>query len=472
MQLYIKDKYNRWQLNDSAFQDLVRQIAKIIGWKAEEKDGYWNNITNGDKALFIKAESHPNSTEAANPRLSIKGTWSYGNDSLWGYIPPCEEDSARTEISCAVSRGVDAIARDIQKRLLPGYVALFDKAVIWKKANDDRKQLLKDKTTLLASTINAYPHCNWQDGDTIAVDLKIKSETGERLGLNLKVEDSIDLKAEVRLGHTHSVDKVEFKLKLPYELSTELMEWLADKTISCFDTWHKKMIRSITLDLDRDAEKAGLPEVLELPPNNFNWKAAYKKYCTEQSYSDRSILFAFKQSIITIEQPPDETLTEKAKRLQNIGKYRELVHLVSLIEGDNLYGNGNQSLIKEDRRHLQKVLESDTNYCQELLDKGLCSSPDFDYALHCDRRDFIKFLLEETKQFIEDKPMKVNEISTRADPDQASSKPPQNEDKPMTTETAITVEYILSLATQLSLAEQAELVSLIMDNVANSLEEE
>ena len=59
---------------------------------------------------------------------------------------------------------------------------------------------------------------------------------------------------------------------------------------------------------------------------------------------------------------------------------------------------------------------------------------------------------------------------TRADPDQASQ-PPQNEDKPMTTET-ITVEYILSLATQLSLAEQAELVSLIMDNVANSLEEE
>ena len=65
--------------------------------------------------------------------------------------------------------------------------------------------------------------------------------------------------------------------------------------------------------------------------------------------------------------------------------------------------------------------------------------------------------------------MKVNEISTRADPDQASSEPPQNEDKPMT---EITVEYILSLATQLSLAEQAELVSLIMDNVANSLGDE
>jgi hypothetical protein len=129
-------------------------------------------------------------------------------------------------------------------------------------------------------------------------------------------------------------------------------------------------------------------------------------------------------------------------------------------------------LIKEDHRRLQQILESDTNYCQELLDKGLCGSPDFDYALHCDRRDFIKFLLEETKQFIEDeeKPMKVNEIATRADPDQASSKSPQ-EDNKMTTET-ITIEYILALATQLSLSEQAELASLIMDNVANSLEGE
>ena len=96
-------------------------------------------------------------------------------------------------------------------------------------------------------------------------------------------------------------------------------------------------------------------------------------------------------------------------------------------------------------------------------------SPVHQIKHHCDRRDFIKFLLEETKQFAEDKPMKVNEISTRADPDQASSEPPQNEDKPMT---EITVEYILSLATQLSLAEQAELVSLIMDNVANSLGDE
>ena len=470
MQLYVKDKYDRWELNEPALQNFIEQIAKVMGWQfSGEKVSRCNKISNGDKAISVIVETRPNAKEASSPKLRISGDWSYGNDSLWSHVCHSDEESARTEISCSVSRGVDAIVKDIQKRLLPDYIALYDKALIRKQEYDAEKQRLKDKTQFLADMFKTYPHTNYQQGNVIDIDPKIKPELGEKLGLDLKKSNNISVRAEVYLGSTYSVDNVEFKLRLPYELSTELMEWLANKTIDCYETWHKKMIRSVIHYLDGIAEKASLPEVTELPPNNYNWKEAYTKYCTT-SFGEQSILLGFKQSIITIEQPPNETLTEKAKRLQSIGKYRELVHLVSLIEGDNLYGNGNQSLIKEDRRHLQKVLESDTNFCQELLNKGLCDTPELDYGLYCDRRDFIKFLLEETKQFIEDKPMKVNEISTRADPDQASSQPPQNEDKPMTE--TITVEYVLSLATQLSLAEQAELVSLIMDNVANSLEDE
>ena len=470
--LYIKDKYDRWELNEPAFQQLVAQIAAGMQWQfSEKKDNCWYKISNSDKALSIRMETRPSTIEKSNPKVKISGDWSYGNDSLWSHIPYNNQNSARTEISCSVSRGVDAIVKDIQKRLLPYYIALYDKALIRKQEYDAEKQLLKDKTQFLADIFKAYPHTNYQQGNVININPKIKPELGEKLGLDLKKSDSISVKAGIYLGSTYSVDHVDFELRLPYELGTELMQWLADKTIDCYETWHKKMIHSVIHYLDGIAKKAGLPEVTELPPNNYNWKEAYTKYCTSH-FGEQSICFEFKDSIITIEQPPNETLTEKAKRLQSIGKYRELVHLVSLIEGENLYGNGNKSLIKEDHRRLQQVLESDTNYCQELLDKGLCGSLDFDYALHCDRRDFIKFLLEETKQFIEDeeKPMKVNEIATRADPDQASSKSPQ-EDNKMTTET-ITIEYILALATQLSLSEQAELASLIMDNVANSLEGE
>ena len=466
MQLYIKDKYDRWELNEPALQNFIGQIAKVMGWQfSGEKVSRYNKISNGDKAISVIVETRPNATEASNPKLKISGDWSYGNDSLWSHVCRGDEESARTEISCSVSRGVDAIVKDIQKRLLPDYITLYDKALIRKQEYDAEKQRLKDKTQFLADMFKTYPHTNYQQGNVIDINPKIKPELGEKLGLNLKTSSNIGLRAEVRLGST-----VDFELSLPYELGTELMQWLADKTIDCYETWHKKMIHSVIHYLDGIAKKAGLPEVTELPPNNYNWKEAYTKYCTSH-FGEQSICFEFKDSIITIEQTPNETLTEKAKRLQSIGKYRELVHLVSLIEGENLYGNGNQSLIKEDRRRLQKVLESDTNFCQELLNKGLCDTPELDYKLYCDRRDFIKFLLEETKQFIEDKPMIVNEIPTRADPDQASSQPQQNQDKPMATET-ITVDYILSLATQLSLAEQAELVSLIMDNVANSLETE
>lgn len=57
-----------------------------------------------------------------------------------------------------------------------------------------------------------------------------------------------------------------------------------------------------------------------------------------------------------------------------------------------------------------------------------------------------------------------NQISARADPSVSSE--PQQKEKPMSD---ITLDSVLELASQLSFAEQAELASILMANIAESL---
>lgn len=377
MQFYIKDSYSRWQLNESGYTNLVAQIAQIMGWEFIEKGlNGWAKIANGNKSLSFRMETHPNNTEATNPRIKISVNWRYERDgvsySLWEHISKKVLESHTTEITCAVSRGADTIAKDIQKRLLPDYFKLWDIGLIEYQKDSDWKRLRKERADHLFGIVGSRPHPNYSDGYTMDSNPKIKPDLIQELGLN-KIKD-ISVRAEVYIPYSIKTEDdpyafnrdgkdgdVRFKLTVPWELSCELMEWVASKTINCFETWKEKNIKSFIRWLDMDAEEAGLPEVTELPPNTFNWEDAYNKYCrnAEGYFSEASVFNRFKESIIM-----------------------------------------------------------------------------------------------------------ENQISARADPSVSSE--PQQEEKPM----EVTLESVLELASQLSFAEQAELVSILMGNIAENLEDE
>lgn len=315
-EFYIKNKYDRWEINKPIFQDLIEKIAAAMRWQVVKKDSNgWGGVANGDYSLSIRIETWPNKSQVANPRIEVSCNWEYTlngvNHNLWREIGKGICDSHTTSISCAINRGADAIAKDIEKRLLPDYYKLWDIGVHELEKSLDHERLKTEKVNQLFKIIDGRPHPSWGDRNVMSVDPKIKPEIIQELGIYSK--RTISVHAEVYIPYSIIKDTdlyafnslgingdVKFKLTVPYELSGELMEWIASKTISCFETWKQANIKSFIKWLDMEAKKAGLPQVTELPVNTFNWEDAYSKYWAkiEGYYSDRAVFQRFKESII------------------------------------------------------------------------------------------------------------------------------------------------------------------------------
>lgn len=330
-EFYTKNKYDRWELNEPVFQDLINKIAAAMRWQVLDKEiNGWGGIANGDYSLSIKIDTCPNKSQLSNPRIEIRCNWNCTvngvNHNLWREIKKDICDNYTTNISCSVNRGADAIAKDIQKRLLPDYYKLWNIGMeeLEKSLSHERRKT--EKANHIFKIIDERYHPSWGDRNVMNVDPKIKPEIIQELGIysksTISVHAEVYVPYSIKKGNDYNVynsegvdGDVKFKLTVPYELSAELMEWIKSKTVNgyCFDTWKEYQIKKFIKWLDIEAEKAGLPEVIELPVNTFNWEDAYNKYWEqveiEGYYSDRAVFQRFKESIVH----NDDILTNNSK---------------------------------------------------------------------------------------------------------------------------------------------------------------
>ena len=93
--------------------ELAQRIAEHLpGWTAVPEDGRW-----------MAYLTHPDGPKLAlrhdKGRLNVMGTWPFSHGE---HFYPRDKSA---DISCALSRGPLAIAKDIERRLLPEYLPLW-----------------------------------------------------------------------------------------------------------------------------------------------------------------------------------------------------------------------------------------------------------------------------------------------------------------------------------------------------------
>lgn len=388
MTFYTKNQHGRYELNTEFFTELARNIAHFLGWQVEEeKASSVIDITDGTHSLRLSAYTTASNTMAANPKIEIRAMWNIAiGQSLWQFIPDAELKQHTTDISCSIKRGAESIARDIQKRLLPGYFLLWERGLQLKQQSEDSENRLRKLTQDLADIIEAYPHPNYKDGDKICTHPVLRDD----IGIDVSVKNTISLDAEVRQAYNREedIDSVKFNMTLPYDLAQEFMQWIASKTVSCFDTWHQEMIDHCIYYLNKEAKAAGQTEVKELPPNNFNWKQAHKDWFGEIHFSKNRLFNRFKQSIIETEAKlTEETIEQKIERLSIPYDKGALIRAYKGIGYDT-----NPSQLKDDLKYLNKQFDDLSDWVKQVIEKGLCNEfPDFYQDV--ERRNFIAELI-------------------------------------------------------------------------------
>ena len=93
---------------------LAQQIAAhLAGWTAEAHDGVW-------LAYLAHADGPKLALRQDKGRVKVMGTWPVGTNGAHFY-----PYNTSADISCALDRGPHAIAKEIQRRLLPAYLPLW-----------------------------------------------------------------------------------------------------------------------------------------------------------------------------------------------------------------------------------------------------------------------------------------------------------------------------------------------------------
>jgi hypothetical protein len=93
---------------------LAQQIAAhLAGWTPEPCEGPW-------LAYLVHADGPKLALRHDKGRVKVFGTWPVGTNGQHFY--PYNQSA---DISCAISRAPHAIAREIERRLLPAYLPLW-----------------------------------------------------------------------------------------------------------------------------------------------------------------------------------------------------------------------------------------------------------------------------------------------------------------------------------------------------------
>lgn len=116
---------------DTNIAELTKEIAQYLeGWEAIEKDvedyAHYGK-DNGWLAHESGAQIHLWRPWNRTRRVTISGSYPRSSDEQYYPVSGYGREK-RPKITCAISRGSEAIAKDILKRLLPSYLNLYQQA--------------------------------------------------------------------------------------------------------------------------------------------------------------------------------------------------------------------------------------------------------------------------------------------------------------------------------------------------------
>jgi len=140
-----------------AAQYLARDLAEALGddwhWEKPDEDHVSGYIDGPDgRKLGVHIETY-GAQEGKKGEIS---GWLPQRDAQGDYF---DAGVKRPSIGFTVARGVDAIARDVQRRLLPDYEVAFQRT---QEALARRNEYLAETTDSIAAIVEAVPDLGWR----------------------------------------------------------------------------------------------------------------------------------------------------------------------------------------------------------------------------------------------------------------------------------------------------------------------
>lgn len=157
---------------DTNISDLTKEIAQYLeGWQAIEKDNDYNNgRDNGCLANGSGPEIHLRRVWNHKERVKVSGCYPHSADRR--RYPTGEHQKVTPEITCGISRGAEAIAKDITKRFLLDYLGL------WQWASERIAQHESDKANELTLMEQLGQACGIPAGRGIGGNTRIYGDCG------------------------------------------------------------------------------------------------------------------------------------------------------------------------------------------------------------------------------------------------------------------------------------------------------
>lgn len=239
-----------YNLNDtsvrySELERAAKEIADQLGQWKFVKDKNYNCLEYGEYRLYVE-------TDKTDKRLRINASHNlheslsdnrHTNDRYFGNIVP---GSYNLEITISANKEADAIARDIQKRLIPGYIELYERC---KKIYLERKNMVDQRNSF---------------GKKIADLIGVVSSKNDFLNISHRLTIGVNsVSIDCEMLHSNVVKIWD----VPDELLLEILTLIASKANSIYEAWvaEQKAIHLLKLE-----EKFG---ITELP--SFHWRKAY-----------------------------------------------------------------------------------------------------------------------------------------------------------------------------------------------------
>jgi hypothetical protein len=227
----------------------AREISiHLPGWEFM-KENQINYLRNGEYCILI-------SEDRTGKRIQIQasahldkslGEERGGNDRYFGEIINRKvKDSYTMEITVSANKEPSAIARDIQKRLIPDYIELYERC---KKIYLERKNMVDQRNSF---------------GKKIADLIGVVSSKNDFLDISHRLTigvNSVSIDCEILHSNVVKIRNVSDELLL------EILTLIASKANSIYEAWvaEQKAIHLLKLE-----EKFG---ITELP--SFHWRKAY-----------------------------------------------------------------------------------------------------------------------------------------------------------------------------------------------------
>lgn len=257
--LYNCSTDRRADINTEEFQKLAVEIASHMegSWTHHiDPDRSYQSIRKGDYRICIHLESYPKDAQIKNPKLRITGDSnckSHPDFNLYHHVSYSERQGYTSEITVSASRGAKTIAKEIERRFLPGYIKVFDSALASHIANTNdlrrRQNLIKE----LASIIGGRPHHN-REYCSIYHYLNIPDT---KKSLSCEVELCSDVTMNLR--------------SLPIDLTQQILQVIANYTAPAFETWQRRVDERIAYRINPDE-----PDEQKIPLIGFDYKASFE----------------------------------------------------------------------------------------------------------------------------------------------------------------------------------------------------